>query len=433
MASATKTTPKKNTGPKATLAGESYRVSSWKVFKPGFHKGRYYSAADCKRIVDNYAKYSTGPEPYVKVKTKLGHDDEQRLANSMGMPNQGPVTSCRLTEDGGVALDIDNVPTFTGKEIEAGRINDGSVELQWDVPDPLDPRKVIPGPVLMGIAFLGEEHPGVKGLPSPKVTKFSDPPNRHSRIIRFSEVDPMNRDEMIAQLKAKGLDIGADPSLANLPDEALAALLKGMPAPASATPPNTVAPGANMAVADTNPTPATTKPNPDSMKPNKDDYSALSKKCDDMQTQFNSLSAAFNELNKDKDDAKMAVAMARDYQANIRQQKTNKATEVVDKAIHEGRAIPAARAAIISDLCLLSNEKKDCFAAGTANAGKTPFEAACEDLLKRPADRRFSANANPLGSGSGENKIDQARRAKLLSSTETGRAVLRREAAASRN
>lgn len=426
-----KQSPGEKTGPKATLAGESYRVDNWKVFKPGFHKGRYYSAADCKRIVDNYAKYSTGPEPYVKVKTKLGHDDEQRLANSMGMPNQGPVSNCRLTEDGGVELDIDNVPTFTGKEIEAGRINDGSVELQWDVPDPIDPRKIIPGPVLMGVAFLGEEHPGVKGLPSPKVTKFNDQPTRHCRIIRFSEVDPMNRDELIAQLKSKGLDVGADPALANLPDDALAALLKSMPAPTSTSPPRTVAPGANMSTADANPTPTTTNPNPDSMIPNKQDYAALSKKFDDMQTQMNHLSAAFAEVAKDKDDTKMAVAMAKDYQAGIREQKTAKATQTVERAILEGRALPAAKSALISDLCLLSNEKKDCFAAGTANAGKTPFELACDELLKRPADRRFSANPNPLGSAN--TGIDPNRRAKLLSSTEAGRTVLRKEQAAARN
>ena len=426
-----KQSPENGLGTKTALAGESYKITGWKVFKPGFWKGDYYSAADCKRIVENYAKYSTGEEPYIKPKTKLGHDDEQRLANSMGMPNQGPITGCRLTEDGGVELDIENVPLPTGKEIEAKRINDGSVELDWNVPDPNDPRKIIPGPVLMGIAFLGEEHPGVKGLPAPKVTKFSEPTNRQRRTIRFSEVSPMNRDELISQLKAKGLDIGADPSLANLPDDALAALLKSLPAPAASATPSTVAPGANMSgtVADANPTPATTNPSPDSAIPNKEDYSAMKKKFDDMETQMNHMSAKLAEACKDKEETKMAVAMAKDYQAGIREQKKARATETVEKAINEGRAIPAAKNALISDLCLLSNEKKDCFAAGHANAGKTPFETACEELLKRPADRRFSANANPLGSGNGENKIDPARRAKLLSATESGRNILRREAA----
>jgi len=418
-------------GPKATPAGESYKITGWKVFKPGFWKGDYYSAADCKRVVENFQKYSTGEAPYIKPKTKLGHDDEQRLANSLGLPNQGPVVGCRLTEDGGFELDIDGVPVPTGKEIEAGRINDGSVELDWNVPDPTDPQKVIPGPVLMGIAFLGEEHPGVKGLPAPKVTKFSEPTNRQRRNIRFSEVSPMNRDELIAQLKAKGLDIGADPSLANLPDEALAALLKSMPAPAAPTTPSTVAPGANMSgtVADTNPTPATTNPNPDSMIPGKNQYSALMSQVEELKTQMNHMSAAFAEATKDKEETKMAVAMAKDYQAGIREQKKIKATTTVEKAIMEGRALPAAKNALINDLCLLSNEKKDCFAAGTANAGKTPFETACEELLKRPADRRFSANPNPLGSGNGDNQIDPSRRAKLLSATESGRTVLRREAA----
>lgn len=429
MAIAGQPSPGNGLGAKTAPAGENYKITGWKVFKPGFWKGDYYSAADCKRAHDNFQKYSTGPEPYIKPKTKLGHDDEQRLVNSLGLPNCGPITSCRMTDDDGFELDIEGVPPAIGKEIEAGRINDGSVELDWNVPDPNDPQKIIPGPVLMGIAFLGEEHPGVKGLPAPKVTKFSEPKTRQRRTIRFSEVDPMNRDELIAQLKAKGLDIGADPSLANLPDEALAALLKSLPAPAAmANPPATVAPGANMSTADTNPTPATTNPNPDSMDPSRATYSA--KKFDELQTQMNHLSAAFAEIVKDKDDTKMAVAMAKDYISGIREQKKARATEVVDKAIHEGRAIPAARNPLISDLCLLSNEKKDCFAAGAANAGKTPFEVACEELLKRPADRRFSANANPLGTGNGSEQIDLNRRAKLLNATESGRNVLRKELAA---
>lgn len=241
----------------------------------------------------------------------------------------------------------------------------------------------------------------------------------------------MNRDELIAQLKAKGLDIGADPSLANLPDEALGALLKSLPSPAAVVP-SAVAHGANMSgtVADATPTPTTTKPNPDSMIPNKEDYSAMKKKFDDMETQMNHMSAKLAEACKDKDETKMAVAMAKDYIAGIREQKKARATEVVEKAIHEGRAIPAAKGPLISDLCLLSNEKKDCFAAGAANAGKTPFEAACEELLKRPADRRFSANSNPLGTGNGSEQIDPNRRAKLLNATESGRNVLRKELAA---
>ena len=103
------------TAPVAVPAGESCRVLGWQVFKPGFHKKQYYSAEDCRRVVENFAKYSVGDEAPIKVKAKLGHDDEQRLANSLGYPNQGWVKECRPTPDGGFALDIDGVPVATGR------------------------------------------------------------------------------------------------------------------------------------------------------------------------------------------------------------------------------------------------------------------------------------------------------------------------------
>lgn len=389
----------------------------WQVFKPGFHKKQYYSAEDCRRAVENFAKYSVGDDAPIKVKAKLGHDDEQRLANSLGYPNQGWVKECRPTPDGGFALDIDGVPVATGGEINAGRLNDGSVELDWDVPDPFDPAKVIPGPVLTAIAFLGEEQPGVKGLPSPKAT-FSDNPGRpRTRRIRFSEVDPMNRDDLIAQLKAKGLDVGADPALANLPDEALAALLKAMPAAAPA--------------AMTDPNPGAGQPDPNAALMAK--FADLEKKFADsekekaeMSSKFNHLSAAFADATKDKDEVKQAAAFAADFKAQKVAQKRERAVAVVTKAVAEGRALPAAKDALIDDLCRVSDASKDCFADGPKK-GKSPFEAACEDLLARPADRRFSAAPNPLPGGT--DKMDAGRRAELLGHTgELGRNILRQEA-----
>lgn len=408
------------TVPTAVPAGESCNVLGWKVFKPGFWKGDYYSAADCKRTVDNFQKYSTGDEAYVKAKAKLGHDDEQRLANSLGLPNQGRIVDCRPTEDGGFEIDISGVPTATGQEINAGRLNDGSVELEWDVPDPSDPQKTIPGPVLTGVAFLGEEQPGVKGLPAPRATFSERTTGRRTRRIRFSEVDPMNRDDLIAQLKAKGIDVGADPALANLPDEALAALLKVAPAAAmTATPAQTVpppAPGATMS---------------DEEKKDKDDMAAkfadLEKKNADLSAQFNHLSAAFAEATKDKDDVKAAAAFAKDFQSARATQKRDRAVEIVEKACVEGRVLPAVKDHLIDDLCKLSDEKKDCFAEGVVK-GKTPFTVECEKLLARPRDARFSANAKPLGNGVGG--IDPVRRKELLGHAgELGRTIIRNETA----
>lgn len=222
----------------------------------------------------------------------------------------------------------------------------------------------------------------------------------------------MDRDQLIAQLKAKGIDIGANPALANLPDDALAALLQSVPAAAmNAPPPPAVPPAAGATMAD------------DADDKDKDDMSA---KFDALSAQFNHLSAAFAETQKDKDDVKQAAAFAKDFQSARAEQKRERATEIVTKACNEGRALPAAKDHLISDLCKLSDEKKDCFADGVAK-GKTPFAAACEELLARPRDARFSASAKPLGTA---DAISQERRKELLGHTQNGRAVLRREAAA---
>src|SRR3954468_9282354 len=82
-------------------AAGSCRVLGWKVFVPGYHKGRYYSAADCDRVVENFGRLSAGSDPYLKPKAKLGHDDEQIVALSLGFPNCGFITGCRKTPDGG--------------------------------------------------------------------------------------------------------------------------------------------------------------------------------------------------------------------------------------------------------------------------------------------------------------------------------------------
>lgn len=437
------TNPTRFARPRPTRDGDSFRVMNWPVFKPGFHKGQYYSTADCQRVVENFAKYSVGDEAYVKAKGKIGHDDDQSIRLSLGLPSAGRITGCRNADDGTVLIDVENIPAVgiddKGQKfdlfqaVERGDYNDGSVELDWDIPDPADPSRKIEGPVLTAVAFLGEEQPGVKGLPAPKATFSEKSRNeliatiklkgleakireaitrRDVRRIRFSEVDPMNRDELIAQLKAKGIDIGADPALANLPDEALAALLKAVPAAA--------------------PPPAAAMADETAVDKDKDDMSAkyaeLEKSNKDLMSKFGAMEAAFSDLKSKSGDVQQAAAFAKDFQDARAEQKRDRARAVVEKAVNEGRMLPAVKDTVIGDLCRLSDEKKDCFAEG-ATKGKTPFAVECEAILARPADRRFSAAIQPFPN---ESRIDPDRRAKLLNSTESGRAALRREAEAAR-
>lgn len=160
-------------------------------FGHGAHKdGKdFYSPAMVDRIADNF-KRLPGKVPQAKI----GHDKRQlmaeRLKQSLGFPAVGQVTRCDKVPGypGFIEVDIRNVPTkAVGGEIAAGRLNSTSVELNPSERDPNDPSKIIEGPILTGIAFLGEEQPAVRNWPAelrerakPKAT-FADgspvPPN----------------------------------------------------------------------------------------------------------------------------------------------------------------------------------------------------------------------------------------------------------------
>lgn len=169
----------------------------WQVFHKGFHKGTLYTADKVRRIAANFARLRGHLDP----KMGLGHDRAQRLAASLGLPNVGRVTAAEATADGDLYLDVRNVPTWVGAKVNAGRYDDGSVELKPSYPDPADPAKAIPGPVLDGLALLGEEQPAVKGCPPPRAT-FDDgtevPPSHDplpvpkalSASLAYSDRDP---------------------------------------------------------------------------------------------------------------------------------------------------------------------------------------------------------------------------------------------------
>jgi hypothetical protein len=116
----------------------------------------------------SFARLSTGPSPHVEVTAKIGHDPEQRFANSLGFPALGRVTLAGLTPDGMfVVRRLAQVPVDVGAAINAGLLRSGSVELIEGLPDPRDPALTIPGPILTGVALLGEEPPALKGLTRP--------------------------------------------------------------------------------------------------------------------------------------------------------------------------------------------------------------------------------------------------------------------------
>jgi hypothetical protein len=152
-------------------------VKDWIVFGAGVPRGEFYSPQRCRQIVANFDRLTTELRHTVP-QAGIGHDRQQRFARSLGFPSVGQVTGCRLVpgyEDSGYfALDVDNVPTEVGGEINAGRLPSGSIELRGGVRDPEDPAREVPGDVLTGVAFLGEEQPAYRTLP-PELQERSRP------------------------------------------------------------------------------------------------------------------------------------------------------------------------------------------------------------------------------------------------------------------
>lgn len=149
-------------------------IRDWVVFGPGYWRGSLYTPADCDRVPVNFRKLLG----YVNPVVKLGHDREQhlteRLKRSLGFLNLGDFSDVRSVGGGKFAVTLVNVPTAVGAEINAGRIRSGSVELIPHVADPDDPAKTIRGPIITGLALLGEEHPAVKGLGAIPRAVFAD-------------------------------------------------------------------------------------------------------------------------------------------------------------------------------------------------------------------------------------------------------------------
>lgn len=148
-------------------------IRSWVVFGPGYWRGALYTPADCERVPPNFRRL----RGYINPVVKLGHDKDQllseRLKKSLGFLNLGDFAAVTPVGGGRFSVTLTNVPTAVGAEINAGRIRSGSVELIPFVADPDDPAKKIQGPIITGVALLGEEHPAVKGFAPPRAV-FAD-------------------------------------------------------------------------------------------------------------------------------------------------------------------------------------------------------------------------------------------------------------------
>lgn len=148
-------------------------IREWVVFGPGYWRGALYTPEDCARVPVNFRRLAG----YIVPVVKLGHDRDQtlaRLRQSSGWLNLGDFAAVTPKPGGRFAITLTNVPTEIGRLVNAGRIRSGSVELIPYCDDPRDQGKRIEGPILTGVALLGEEHPAVKGVVPPPRAVFAD-------------------------------------------------------------------------------------------------------------------------------------------------------------------------------------------------------------------------------------------------------------------
>lgn len=162
-------------------------VRSWVVWAPGFHKDELYGHNRSEQIVTNF-DYLTTKLRHTIPQAGIGHDQQQRFAKSLGFLSVGQVTGCRAVpgHDGYFEIDVRNVPTEVGAEVNAGRLCSGSAELKNHIRDPKDPAKEVPGDVLTGVAFLGDEQPAIRVFP-PELMERSRP---HATFDNGSPVPP---------------------------------------------------------------------------------------------------------------------------------------------------------------------------------------------------------------------------------------------------
>jgi hypothetical protein len=204
-------------------AGRVCRFPGIVAFKPGVWNGENVTLDDLRAMADNFRQFSTGPNPHYVPFVSLNHKDEL---------NCGKVDGCRMEGDS-LVLDAKDVPEEVGQWRNAGRLNGPSIEFWRPVyeggqlvgsfmrPD----GTYSPTPVLKSVTLLGNEAPGVKGLPPLPVAIFSQQGVTH----RFG-ADTMDRTATLAALQAAGADVSKVTDA--VPDEVLSAWLASLQAAA---------------------------------------------------------------------------------------------------------------------------------------------------------------------------------------------------------
>lgn len=175
------------------------------AFVPGVWNGEPVTKQDLSHMVENYKKFSDGPDPYYRPFVSINHKDELAA---------GLIDGCRLDPDGTLRLDAGSVPEQVGKWRNSNQINSPSIEFWRPKRDAsgklvdgfmMPNGQYCPTPVLKSVTLLGNDAPAVKGLGPLPIARFA---NSRGAVHRFSSPkgNTMDRQSMLAALQAMGID-----------------------------------------------------------------------------------------------------------------------------------------------------------------------------------------------------------------------------------
>jgi len=146
---------------------KTYTLVDEEILKVGTHKGFDFTPEILKEIFDNFYKFKGTIKPTVK----LGHS-EGEIEKRSGYPAVGYITDLSLTPDGQtLKANIERVPAQVKDLIDKGAYAQKSAEI-WVNYEDENGEKV--GPLLTGLAVLGEELPEIKTLSDIQKLYMSD-------------------------------------------------------------------------------------------------------------------------------------------------------------------------------------------------------------------------------------------------------------------
>jgi hypothetical protein len=429
-------------------------------FRAGTWNGKPHGPGFLNQIVENFRKFSSGPNAYYKPYVSINHKDELQ---------SGIVVGAHLNKDGLLELDADDVPEVVGELRAANAIRQPSIEYfepVWDESGKLvdgfrrPDGSIEPTPVLKALTLLGADSPAVKGLPDLPFAKHNDDTTSrfHARTLKeqrrrkygasaaafandspTSTVTPedstMDRAGMIAALQAMGMDTAGITDV--VPDEVLKSFLEMCQKMQQPAAPATDATVPQMADATTGATAATTAIAPLTSAPTipgmpTSQPSTVTLKFNDAtaaQSLVAQLQNQWNEILRQTAAAHRTV----EQQASV--QKFADVTAFVTLLAtpdHTGhvRIQPAQRAWYTQQLMKCDNVSVRRFSDGK-NQGTELAESKAQLLTTLPkfrlGERMADPQSNQPGARPGGGGIDPDRRARMLGATPQGREILKAE------